>query len=428
MWGYADGTHEFIDGEIYRHDGEPASGLQRCMDVYPQSERQEVMGNRNEEVKRKKKRTRKQKQRNKLIGFVVELVFLAVVVVLLAGVMKFAKLYNKIGVESEFANNSEAGINSEIESEHQQTLKGYTNIALFGLDNRSAGNYSQGRSDSIMIASINNETKEVKLVSVFRDTYLSVGNGKFRKANTAYASGGAKQAVQMLNSNLDLNITEYVCVDWAALIEAIDALGGVEIEVTKAEVKWINSYVDEMHKVIDANGKHVKQSGLQTLNGTQATAYARIRYTSGDDFKRASRQRIVLGAMLEKAKKSNVNTLLDICEAVFDDISTTLTLPEILNLATGVMQYSLTSTTGFPFEVTTRTISGNGDTVVPIMLNANVSRLHEYMFGTVGYKPSASVEAISKAIVQKTGVNENTTPINTDKFNDTAGQDGTDFD
>ena len=380
------------------------------------------------EVKRKKKRTRKEKQRNKIIVFVLEILLLVVVLVGLYAISEFAKLYNKIDVESEIENESQAGINDDIAPEQQEVLKGYTNIALFGLDNRSAGNYDKGRSDSIMIASINNETKEVKIISVYRDTYLSVGNGKYNKANTAYSYGGALQAVQMLNSNLDLDITEYVCVDWAALIEAIDALGGVEIEVTTAEVKYINEYVSQMAKEIGSDGTKVKKAGLQTLNGAQATGYARIRYTSGDDFKRASRQRIVLERMLNKAKNADVATLLDICNAVFDDISTTLTLPEIIDLAKDVTKYSISSTTGFPFEMTVKTLSGSGSTVIPIMLDQNVSELHKYMFGTENYEPSFSVKSISNSIIDKTGVDESNKPIDVNKFNDTAGQDGTDFD
>ena len=384
------------------------------------------------ETKPKKRRTKKQKQRNKIIVFALEVLLLIVLLIGVYFVGRLIKAYSKIENDSEFGNKSEAGINTGsdgISSEYfAEVLEGYTNIALFGLDNRSIGDYDDGRSDSIMIASINNKTKEVKIVSVYRDTYLSVGNGKYNKANTAYAYGGVKQAVQMLNSNLDLDITEYVCVDWAALIEAIDALGGVEIEVTKAEVKYINEYVSQMHKEIGSDGTKVKKEGLQTLNGAQATGYARIRYTSGGDFKRASRQRIVLESMLNKAKEADLATLLDICDNVFDNISTTLTLEEILDLAADVTKYSISSTTGFPFDVTTDKLSGSGDTVIPIVLEENVSKLHEYMFGTVDYDPSFSVKAISDTIIEKTGVDEDTKPYNMDDYNNTAGQNGTVFD
>ena len=374
------------------------------------------------DAKKKKKLTKKQQQKRKLIIFGIEVLCL----LLLLAALYVWSLWSKISIDRGFGN-SEAGINTDLSDDTLSTLEGYTNIAIFGLDNRSTGNYSSGHSDVIMVASINNKTKEVKLVSVYRDTYLSIGDGKFNKANSAYMKGGAKQAVQMLNANLDLNITEYVCVDWAAVIEAVDALGGVEIEVTKAEVKYLNMYVRDMGKEIGSDTTQIEGAGKQVLNGAQATAYARIRYTAGNDFKRASRQRIVLEAMLNKAKAADVGTLLNICNLCFDDISTSLELSEILSLARHVSDYSIASTTGFPFEVTTNQLSGSGDTVIPIGLEDDVSQLHEYLFGTENYEPSNTVKAISNAIIEKTGVTENSSSINVDDFNNTAGQTGTNF-
>lgn len=368
-----------------------------------------------------KELTKRQKQKKKLILFAVEIILL---LILLAFLYVWG-IFGKVDIQN--LGDSEAGINEDLSSEVLTKLGGYTNIALFGLDNRSINNYESGHSDSIMIASINNETKDVKIVSIYRDTYLKVGSNKYAKANNAYASGGIKQAIQMLNTNLDLDVTEYVCVDWAALIEAIDELGGVEIELTKAEVKHLNQYVKDMSKEIGSDKELVSGAGVKKLTGAQATAYARIRYTSGDDFKRSSRQRIVLEAMLNKAKSADIGTLLDICNAVFDDISTSLTLKEILSLAKDVKTYQIASTTGFPFEVTTKMLDTWGDTVIPIGLSDNVSRLHEYLFETVDYEPSETVEMISKTIINKTGVTEDTSSINVDKFNNTAGQTGTDF-
>lgn len=368
-----------------------------------------------------KRLNKRQRQRKKLILFAVEII---VLLFLLAALYVWG-IFGKMDIQD--FGNSEAGINEDLSSEALTKLGGYTNVALFGLDNRSTNNYASGNSDTIMVVSIDNETKDVKIVSVYRDTHLSVGNGKYGKANSAYARGGVKQAVQMLNVNLDLDITEYVCVDWAALIEAIDALGGVEIELTDAEIKYLNQYVKDMNKEIGSDRELVSGSGVQKLNGAQATAYARIRYTAGDDFKRSSRQRIVLEAMLNKAKHSDIGTLLNICNAVFDDISTSLTLKEILSLAKDVKAYNIVSTSGFPFEMTTKSLSTDSSAVVPIGLSNNVSQLHEYLFGTVDYEPSETVQAISDAIINKTGVTENESSINVDKFNDTAGQTGTDF-
>ena len=374
-------------------------------------------------VKKKKKITRRQKQKRKLIIFGLEILCLLV----LLGILYVWTLWSKIELDPSFTD-SEAGINEDIDEDTLLALEGYTNIALFGLDNRSQGKYESGQSDVIMIASINNKTKEVRLVSVYRDTFLSIGNGKFSKANAAYARGGAKQAVQMLNANLDLNIKEYVCVDWAAVIETIDLLGGVEIVINNDEARLMNGLITEINTTLGMNSPNV--AGMeepQRLNGVQATAFARVRKTAGSDFKRSSRQRIVLEAMLKEAKEADLKTLVSICNAVFDDVSTSLDLTEIVGLAKHVKEYSIGTTTGFPFEMTTGDLASAGDAVIPIGLEDDVQMLHKYLFDTEDYQPSKTVQAISEAIITKTGVTENYQSIDVSDFNDTAGQTGTDF-
>ncbi len=369
-----------------------------------------------------KKLSKRDQQKRKLIILGIEGVCLLILLV----VLFVWSLWSKINTDAGFGG-ADAGINADLGDDTILKLKGYTNIAIFGLDNRGNGKYERGNSDVIMVASINNKTKEVRLVSVYRDTYLSVGNGKYGKANSAYARGGAKQAVQMLNANLDLNIKEYMCVDWGAVTEAVDALGGVEIEITEQERKLINTWVVEVDYYTGNSSPQIKEAGLQTLNGAQATTYARLRKTAGSDFKRTSRQRIVLEAMLNKAKQSDIGTLLDICNSVFDDVSTSLTLNEIIGLARHVKEYSIGSTSGFPFEITTGDLAGAGDAVIPIGLEDDVAMLHKYLFDTEDYDPSKTVKAISDSIIQKTGVTEDFKSINVDSFNDTAGQSGTVF-
>lgn len=366
------------------------------------------------------RKRRKKKKSKKLLLFVFEVLLLAIL--LLAAY--FVSMMNRIKYKDLDA--SEAGINSDLDENTILSLEGYTNIALFGLDNRSSNNYDTGNSDVIMIASINNKTKDIKLVSLYRDTYLSIGNGSYHKSNAAYAHGGAKQAVQMLNSNLDLDIKEYVCVDWAAMVKVIDDLGGLDLEITEGEMNQINKYKHDIDKVTGKSTPSVTQYGLVHLDGTQATTYARIRKLAGDDFKRASRQRIVLQAIMEKAKKADFATLTNICNSVIDDISTSLSITQILALAKNVGSYSIKSTTGFPFELTTEKLSGSGDTVIPADLATNVKELHKYMFDDDAYVLSSTVQTISDAIVYKTGINVDSALINTSDYNETAGATGTD--
>ena len=366
---------------------------------------------------RRRKKRRKKKKSRKIVLFVFEILLLAILLV----AAYFIGMVNRVKYEN--MSETEAGINDDLSKDTLESLEGYTNIAVFGLDNRSANNYQEGNSDVVMIASIDNKTKNVKLVSVYRDTFLSVGGGTYFKCNNAYARGGAKQAVQMLNSNLDLDIKEYVCVDWAAVVEVIDDLGGLDLNITQGEMNQINKYKKDVDGVTGKNTPNVTQYGLVHLDGTQATTYARIRKLSGDDFKRASRQRIVLQAMLEKA---NPATLVKICNSVVDDISTTLSLDQMVSLAKDVTKYKINSTTGFPTDLTTKNMPRCGDTVIPADLVTNVKKLHEYMFDDATYTPSQTVQAISDTIVNTTGITADSAKINTSDYNETVGATGTD--
>ncbi len=388
-----------------------------------------------DQVMAKEKKPHKNFTRKRLVLMIVELVLLILVIVAVWLYFTFSRMQG----ESDFSD-SELGIATytgtestefEIPETTTNIFSGeYTNIALFGLDNRKSDNYDSGNSDSIMVLSINNETKEVRIVSVYRDTYLLVTNTKYRKANAGYAYGGVSGAIKMLNRNLDLTgelgIRHYICVDWNALVEVIDALGGVEIEITSAERKWINYYVEETAKGANTTATYVTETGLVTLDGVQATSYARIRYTSGNDYKRASRQRIVLQAMLEKAREADFTTLVKACYSVVDDVQTNLTLTQILSLAKDLKSYELVSTTGFPFDLTTMTLQTTGDTVIPVDLYSNVVQLHEYLFDDLEYVPSQTMIDISNEIVNLTGKSVGST-ITEDlsEINETVGANGT---
>ncbi len=348
----------------------------------------------------KRKMSKKQMRKRKRIIFAAEIVVLLILLAGLAIWMKLSKI-NQTGK----LDPDELSIN-DLDDSTKDLLDGYTNIALFGLDNRSNGSYGSGNSDSIMIASINNDTHEVKLVSVYRDTYLNVYDDEFKKCNSAYAKGGVKGAVAMLNQNLDLNIKEYVAVDFNAMVEVIDLLGGIDVEVTTEEAGYMQVYIDEIQSVTGVKSSYVQGGGVCTLDGVQATAYCRVRYTAGDDFRRAERQRIVLSAMANKAKQAKLSTLNKIIDAVFEDIDTSLTSADIVGLAAFCAKYEIAGTSGFPFSQTTEKLGKKGDVVVPTTLESNVTLLHSYLFGEDDYKPSATILELSEQIISDTGKTE----------------------
>ena len=282
----------------------------------------------------------------------------------------------------------------------------YTNIALFGADAREGSIDKGANTDTMIIASIKNKTKEVRLVSVYRDTLMQQKDGTYFKANSAYHKGGGEEAIAELNRNLDLDIKNYVCVNFAAMIKAIDAVGGIEVDVQEEEISYINGYATEIIKVTGIPSEGVFHAGKQTLNGVLATAYSRIRYTEGGDFKRTERQRYVLSELLKKAKKLSVTELQVLADEIMPMISTSFSATDILSLAVNLPKYELVEAKGFPFEVTTKTNPRGlqGDFVVPIDLSANVKELHEYLFDNTSFRPSKRVRKISDEIVYLTGV------------------------
>ena len=350
----------------------------------------------------KKKMTRSQMKRKKRKRLLI------IEVIVLIIVLAFLLVWLKLGKIS-WDDLKNLRVN-KLDKETEELLDGYTNIALFGVDNRSNGNYDSGNSDSIMVCSINNKTKEVKLISVYRDTSLDVdGDRTFRKCNYAYNHGGPQQAIEMLNRNLDLNIQKYVSVDFYALAEAVDALGGVQVDITEDEAYYMNGaggYIAATAAVTGATPRNVSV-GTQTLDGVQAVAYCRIRYTSGGDFGRAERQRTILQAMVAKLGDANIGELNNLVTAVFDDIGTNLKLNQIIGMASKMKDYKLVETRGFPYSMKTNDFGGSlGSLVVPCTLESNVKALHKDLFGNEDMEVSEEVSDISQQIQNFSGFGE----------------------
>ena len=343
-----------------------------------------------------KKRAARKKKRMMIFGIEI-----AVILILVLGFWVVSKLdkLQKPKVDPE-----KVEVNDTIQESTLESMKGYTTVALFGLDTRQAGQLGSGnRSDTIIIASINNDTKEVKLVSVYRDTYLDLTNGKFNKCNGAYSAGGPQQAMSMLNKNLDLDIQYYISVDFAAMTKAIDLLGGIDIDVDDTEIEHLNNYIVETSEVTGVKTTPLTKTGLQTLDGVQATSYCRIRYTAGDDFKRTERQREVIQELVRKAKTMDISKINDIINAVFPKIATNYTNKELLEMAPQMIGYDIADTAGFPFDRETGTISGRGSCVIPVNLAENVRQLHEFLYENYDYTPSSEVQKISEQITADTG-------------------------
>ena len=342
----------------------------------------------------------KKRKKAKMITFAIEAVILIVLLVVLY-VLNRTELLSKVTYDDEVVQDSV----NELTEETLEVMEEYTNIALFGLDTRQAGSLGKGnRSDTIMVASINNDTKDVKIVSIYRDSYLNLANDKYRKCNEAYSVGGPEQAVAMLNMNLDLKIDHYMSVDFLAVSEVVDLLGGIEIDVDEYEIEHLNNYTVETSKVTGKKTQKLTKTGLQTLDGVQATSYCRIRYTAGDDFKRTERQREVLETIAKKAKTMSVSQLDEIVKKVFPMCATNMTVDQLLAIAADGLSYNIVGTSGFPFDVVTDSVGSAGSCVVPVDMEKNVKQLHTYLFDATDYQPSETVVKISDKIKNDTGV------------------------
>lgn len=340
---------------------------------------------------RKKRRNKRRKRIFVLTAEVIILTFLLGTAYVMA---KYDKI-QRVEIDSENVTVNEGAVK-----------EGYTTVTLFGGDSREGQLGAGTHADTIIIASIDNKTKEIRLVSIYRDTFLKQKDDKYNKANSAYFRGGPEEAISMLNENLDLDIEDYVTVDFKALVDTIDLMGGIEIDIQEEEVQYMNEFLQETADVAGTEANFIEHAGEQKLDGAQAVTYARIRSTAGGDYKRTERQRLVIEKIFEKAVKTKISTINKIIDKVFEQVSTSFSLKEALGLAAGVADYQLGETAGFPFEKQDDVRYKNcGSVVVAQGLAENVQELHTFLYPNEEEKPvSDTVQQISDDIAYLTGV------------------------
>lgn len=369
----------------------------------------------------------KMKKKKRHIGRKILFGVEILVLILLVGVLF---LYTQINKRMDSLNFTQAADEQEVQINESvagsEVLSGYTNIALFGVDKRAEDEEAYGNSDTAIIASINNDTKEVRLVSLYRDTYMRVdedeyGNGIYNKCNSAYLRGGPMQAVNMMNTNMDLDIENYVAVDFSAMATVVDCLGGLDIPMSYEEIEHMNNHCVETSQQTGMDYTPIEKPdpapedqsqilGTYHLNGVQVTAYCRIRQTASGDQGRTERQRLVLDLLAEKAKSASLTTLNDIVDQVFPLIQTNFSKSQLIRLGTSILTYSMGENTGFPVDYVMGgdlTVPVTGlDCIIPTTLETNVKYLHEFLFSDEDYQPSETVTIRSDFVVDRTGFGE----------------------
>ena len=377
--------------------------------------------------KRVNKRSRKyRRRRRRRILFGVEIFVLVLLGVGLFGYMWLNNVMERMRPEE--LDTSKIQVNSEVQ-QNIEAMSGSQIIAVAGLDARGAaidpeddekGLRNSQNSDTIILVCIDHDNKEIRMVSIMRDTWMNMdipGEGyNFDKANSAYNRGGPEGMLSMLNTNLDLAIEDYVSVDWKVLADVIDELGGLDIEMRNAECIWANDYNKEVsaaqgveYEPIEYNEEEDDEyREVHHLTGSQAVSYARIRYGGGDDSLRTARQRLVINLMMEKVKKSP-DKIPAIIDTAADSITTSLTSSEMLQLAYNAVTYTMGTSYAYPFELVygehVKDALGE-DVVIPVTLYHNVIELHEYLYPGVSYTPSSVIEDYNYYIVQESGYGE----------------------
>lgn len=323
---------------------------------------------------------KKNKKGLKTFGIIV-LVLLIILAIIVGGT--FAFIHSKLSKMQQVDLNED---DLNVSAQAEQQLAEYRNIAIFGVDSRNDSYDKGNRSDCIIIASINNKTKEVKLISVYRDTYVQIEGHGLDKITHAYSYGEAPLAIKTLNTNLDLNIKEFATVNFDVVKETVDYIGGISMPITSEEVGHISG---------------ITKPGTYTLTGEQALAYSRIRYASGGDYKRTERMRDVLTAVANKVKTLNISQLNGFVDTILPKVYTNITSADIFSMMPSIASYKITDSIGWPYE--TKGITLDRWYGIPVTLENNVKRLHQEAFDETDYTLSDTVKDISNQIIEKTG-------------------------
>lgn len=370
----------------------------------------------------KKSRKYKKMRRRKII-FEIEIT----VLLILSGILFVYAWVNRSmdKMNQDTLDSSQIQINSEVKANTDLSqMSGTQVIALVGVDARGVEGSELAESmnsDTIILCCIDHDKQEIRMVSIMRDTWMNMAKYtdeyyEFDKANSAYNRGGPESMLSMLNTNLDLALTDYVTVNFKALADAIDVLGGLDIEMTNAECVHANNYNREVSEAQGVEYEAIPYdedlgddySEVRHVSGALATSYARIRYGGGDDAKRTSRQRIVINLMVQKLKQ-NPTKIPEILDKVMGNVSTSLTKNEILELGMHAVTYTMGTSYAYPFQLCygENVVNALGeDVVIPVTLEFNVRELHEYLYPGLSYEPSAAVTEYSDYIARKSGYDE----------------------
>lgn len=398
----------------------------------------QVIGNRKQSQREADQKKRTGRRARRIVIFSLEFVALAVLFVGFFAISKW-NLIQHVDVQTQtdiYGNVIKQDSSDEMNPDYVEKInQGYLNFVVFGCDSTVNGINGRGTSlvsgtntDVIMIFSVNKDTGDTKIVSVYRDTVVYMPNdGSYNKVNQAASKWDVDNAVICLNQNLDLTLTDYVSVNWRAVATAINLLGGIEVDVPESMMAYINGYITETVEGTQIGSTQLTHSGLQTLDGVQAVAYCRVRYID-NDYNRTARQRAVVDKMIQKAKEADPATLMAIADAVFQETATSFSLNEVLEMTSLIYKINITDTKGYPFYQLSQEYNGGVPSIswpcFALGYNYNVSLLHEFLYDEENYQLTDTANTINTNLENMCGLTAptETTPMYTDEATETQSQ------
>ncbi len=332
----------------------------------------------------------KQKKKRGCLGRILLPLILLILIILAVFLLSLRSAFGRI-------EKYDLDMSSIVVNDKDSNMADYQTIALFGVDNQDNEIKDAGsRTDTIIIASINKSTKDIKLMSIYRDTYVSI-DGDYDKINAAYAYGGPEQAINTINRNLDLNITDFATVNFKALADAVDIVGGIELTIkSETELENLNDYIENMNKINGGDSPKFDEIGTYTFDGNQAVAYSRIRYMEGGDHERANHQRLVLEGIVKKIKQQPWK-LKALADKVIPQCKTSLSTGDMTSLAMGLLCYNIVDSQAYPFD----SVDVRYDGIYygfPLTVYSNTVKAHEYLYGTTDYEPTEELRRISDKV------------------------------
>ena len=332
-----------------------------------------------------------------------------IIVICLALLVLCGYVLAKQFVKEKFEQADRVEVNTEdwgIDPRVQEELKDYKNIVLLGVDTREGlgeTDESGVRSDAIIIVTINKKTNEITLTSVLRDSYLDLeekGTHVIDKVTHAHAYGGPVNTVRALNRNLDLNIDDFVRVDWRSVAEITDAMGGLEVTIDDSEIDEMNKILAHTNSNLGTSSPLIESTGPQTLDGPQIVTYCRIRKSDGDDY-RADRMREVIKAAVDKAKTMKLSELNNLINMGMKKITTSMSSDTMMDMVMNLSNFGKMGSKRWPFNYDGALLNGIWYDA-PITLKSNVVQLHEELFGQVDYQPTDNVLMINEEVKMET--------------------------